>query len=392
MKDALVLDPFSGISGDMFLGAMVDVGVDFEALRATLLKISALEKVSAECETVTRGVFTATRIVVECPHEHAHRGLSAIREIIDTADLPAQVKSGAIETFTRLAKAEAKVHGHDIEKVHFHEVGALDAIFDIVGMHLALDQLDYPRGFTRPLSLGSGSTKSAHGEIPLPAPATIELLSGHTVRFTERTEELVTPTGAAIVASTFEPLPPDVTVIAGRVGYGAGSRENDGLPNVLRILRGSVDEARRHVCVVTSTIDDMNPEMYGYLMEKLFAEGVLDVYYNSVMMKKNRPGTEVTVITEEKDVYRIADLLMGESTTLGVRIQREERVELARHKEEIETTYGTILIKVADRPDGGQRMSPEYESCKAAAERSRVDLLSVYEEARRVWEATTRKK
>jgi len=388
MKDALILDPFSGISGDMFLGAMVDVGVDFDALRTSLLKIPALEKVSAESETVTRGVFTATRVIVECPHEHAHRGLSAIREIIDAADLPARVKSGAIDTFTRLAAAEAKVHGHDIEKVHFHEVGALDAIFDIVGMHVALDQLDYPKGFTRPLSLGSGSVQSAHGEIPLPAPATTELLSGHNVRFTERTEELVTPTGAAIVASAFEPLSSDVTVVASRVGYGAGTRESDGMPNVLRIIRGSVDTARRHVCVVTSTIDDMNPEMYGYLMEKLFAEGALDVYYNSIMMKKNRPGTEVTIITEERDVYRIADILMGESTTLGVRITREERAELKRHKEEIETTYGKILVKVADRPGGGQRMSPEYDSCKAAAERARVDLLTVYEEAKRVWGST----
>jgi uncharacterized protein (TIGR00299 family) protein len=386
MKKALIVDPFSGISGDMFMGALVDAGAPFDKLRETLLAIPVLSGLEVAKESVTRGVFAATRIKVACPEEKAHRGVSGIRDIIAKADLSERVKKGAVKTFKRLAEAEAKVHGSDVDAVHFHEVGALDAIFDIVGAHLALELLGNPVTYCTTLVLGTGTTQSAHGEIPVPAPATVELLSGHRIVFSDRDEELVTPTGAAIVASCFAPIDRSKAVTPARVGYGAGSRERRGMPNVLRAIVGSVEAPGGHVCIVTSTIDDMNPELYGEVMDKLFGIGALDVYYNAVMMKKNRPGLEITVITEERDIYLITDFLLGETTTLGVRVNREERVELERHKDTVETPYGTVDVKIAERPGGRRTMSPEYESCKAAAKSADVGLLEVYEAARRAWD------
>lgn len=385
MTKTLLIDPFSGASGDMFLAALVDVGASFETIRSSVLGIPELGSVRAEVRKVTRGVFAATRIEVSCPEEHHHRSISKIRKIIEDSGLSASVKAGAIGTFDLLADAEAKVHGSDREEVHFHEVGALDAMFDIIGAHVALETLGDPLCLTRPVSLGTGTTTCQHGEIPIPAPATIELLSKHKVRFTERMEELVTPTGAAIIAAVFKPLGPDALFVPERVGYGAGTRENDGLPNVLRAMTGTLEENPGRVCIVTSTIDDMNPEVYGYVMDRLFAEGCLDVYYNPVMMKKNRPGVEITVITEEKDVYRITDFLMTHTTTLGVRVDREERVELRRHQDTVETSYGTVNVKVAERPGGVETISPEFESCKTVAESAGVSLIEVYEAAKRAW-------
>ena len=388
MRRTLVIDPFAGASGDMFLGALVDLGAPFEAVETALRRIPALDKVTMRKEAVTRGAFAATRVAVTCPHEHAHRSLSTIRALIEDADLDAAVQKGAIATFTRLAEAEAKVHGRDIEDLHFHEVGALDAIADIVGTHAALHALGSPVCLTRAVTLGSGTAAMAHGEMPLPAPATLELLGGIPVRMMDTGKEMTTPTGAALIASLSEPLGAGTLVVPERVGYGAGSRDDDGLPNVLRLLLATSDRSMGHVCIVTSTLDDMNPEVYGYVMERLFAGGALEVYFNPVMMKKNRPGTEVTVIAEERDVYEVAALLMNHTTTIGVRVHREERIELPRRKETVETEHGTIEIKVAVQPNGRELVSPEYESCKKAADKAGVSLIEVYEAARRAWPRT----
>jgi uncharacterized protein (TIGR00299 family) protein len=385
MNKVIVLDPVSGISGDMTLGALVEVGAPFDALAETLHAMPVLEKVRIDRKTVRRGPFEATHVVVECPEEHAHRTLADVRQIVEEAPLKERVKNGAIDTFTRLASAEARVHGQDVNEVHFHEVGALDAIVDIVGAHVALDLLGNPEGMVRPITLGRGATESEHGPIPVPAPATVELLSGYRVQFEGLNEELVTPTGAAILASRFRPLDPGAIVVPDRVGYGAGTRDREGMPNVLRAILGEVEGARGHVCVVKSTVDDMNPEVYGFLMEQLFVNGALDVYYDSVMMKKNRPGVEVTLICEEKDVYRLSSMLMSHTTTLGVRIQREERIELPRRTGAVDTAYGSIDVKIARRPDGTESASPEYESCRKAALANNVSLLEVYEAVQRAW-------
>ncbi|UCG50559.1 MAG: nickel pincer cofactor biosynthesis protein LarC [Candidatus Latescibacterota bacterium] len=386
MTNVLVIDPFSGTSGDMFLAALVDLGVPFEMLCETVLGVPELRDVRATRKTVKRGVIEATQIIVECPTESHHRSVSDIRKIVNGSRLEDNVKKGIIKTFDALAEAEAKVHGSDRDDVHFHEVGALDAMFDIFGAHVALELLGNPLCYTRPIVLGTGKTNSQHGEIPIPAPATLELLAGYRIKLAERDEELVTPTGAAIIASIFAPLPEDAFITPARVGYGAGTRESEGLPNILRAFVGSLERSMGHVCILTSTIDDMNPEVYGFVMEQLFAQGVLDVYCNQVMMKKNRPGVELTVITEEMDAHRIADFLMANSTTLGVRIHREERVELPRRKDKLETPYGTVTIKIADRPGGAETMSPEYESCRALAKTAGVPIIDIYEAARRAWD------
>lgn len=385
MKKALVIDPFSGASGDMFLGAFVDMGVPLAVLEDALARIPALARVKMAEEKVTRGAFTATQITVDMPDEHAHRSLSIIRDLIGETDLDESIKQGAVDTFTRLAKAEAKVHGRDIEDIHFHEVGALDAIADIVGTHAALHHLGLGDAFARPTSVGSGTTTMAHGDMPLPAPATLELLAGFPVSFVDAGEELTTPTGAALIASIAQPLGSGTLVVPERIGYGAGARDSAGVPNVLRVLLAAVDHSRGHVCIVTSTLDDMNPELYGYVMEQLFDTGALEVYFNPVMMKKNRPGVEVTLISEERDVYTLANLLMANTTTIGVRIHREERIELPRRKDTVETAYGVIEVKIATRPDGKELVSPEFESCKRAAREAGASLLDVYEAARRAW-------
>lgn len=385
MSKALLLDPFSGVSGDMFLAALVDLGAPFDAVREAILEIPAFRGFRAEARTVQRGVFHAVRIEVDCPESSAHRSIADIRKIVEASPFAPAVKERIMKTFDALAGAEAKVHGCSREEIHFHEVGALDAMFDIFGAHLALELLGNPTCYTRPLALGSGKTTSAHGEIPLPSPATVELLRGFPVKLTDRPEELVTPTGAAIVASRFTPLPADALVVPDRVGYGAGSREGEGLPNVLRAVLGAVESRPSRVSIAVCTIDDMNPQVYGYLMERLLSSGALEVYYSSVMMKKNRPGVEITVITEEKDLSRVVDFLMTETTTLGVRARSEERIELRRRRDVVETPLGPVAVKVAERPGGVETMSPEYESCKLIAEKAGIPLIDVYEAAKKSW-------
>jgi len=389
MTRALVLDPFSGVSGDMFLAALIDLGVPFDAVRRAVLDLPEFAGVYVETARVARGVFEAVQVHVTCPPSSVDRSVSDILRIVQASGLKDDVKKNIARTFDALADAEAKVHGCSRDAVHFHEVGALDAMFDIIGAHVALDLLGNPACFVRPITLGSGSTTCRHGEIPLPAPATLELLGGFKVKFTERDEELVTPTGAAIVSSRFEMLPADALVVPERVGYGAGTRPGEGLPNVLRAMLCAIEPRSAHVCIVTSTIDDMNPEVYGYVMDQLFSQGALDVYYNPVMMKKNRPGVEITVTSEEKDAARVVDFLMKETTTLGARIHREERVELARRSDTVQTSWGLVAVKVADRPGGVETMSPEYESCKTMAEKNGVPLIEIYEAARKAWDERT---
>lgn len=388
MTKTLLIDPFSGASGDMLLGALIDTGYPLSSLRDELLSIPVLAEVKIDVEKVTRGVFAASRMVIQLPDEHTHRGLGDVREIVETApSLSDRVKSRAVGTFTRLAEAEARVHGMSVDDVHFHEVGALDAIVDVVGFYAAVEGLGIKTLRYTQLGLGSGKTNSQHGEIPLPAPATLELLEGHRLEFTGRKEELVTPTAAAIISAGFEPLPTGAGFTPEAFGYGAGSRDagSGKLPNILRVAIGRLSDAARQVSVVRTTIDDMNPEVYGYLMEQLFSKGALEVYYHAVTMKKNRPGVEVTVIAEVEEESHIAEILLTHTTTLGVRVSREGRVELERRQETVRTQLGDAVVKVGILPDGGERMSPEFESCKALAERGGLPIVDVFELVRDAW-------
>ncbi len=372
----------------MLLAAAIDSGLDFNALQKGLGSVPGLSGVKMKVRNIKRGFFRASRLEVALPPQSEDRSLSSIKSIIDRAGVSDNVKKGAKKTFTLLAEAEAKVHGCGVEQVHFHEVGGLDAILDMIGWHIVLEMAGSPVCCYTRIVLGSGSVQSEHGEIPLPSPASLELLAGQKTVFSRRSEELVTPTAAAVIASCFHPLPADTEVISDNVGYGAGSRERKGgLPNVLRLVRGRIENKPSSVCVITSTIDDMNPEIYGFLMDKLLEMGALDVYYNSIMMKKNRPALEITVITEEHSVRAVSSFILSNTTTLGVRISREERQELPRKKMSVDTPYGRIIVKIAELPGGGTKMSPEYESCRAAAEKNHTGLLDVFEAARSAWTA-----
>lgn len=388
MTKILLIDPFNGASGDMFLASLIDAGCPLDGLRETLLTIPALAGVTVDIERVERGVFAAARLVVGLPDDQTHRGLGQVREIIEAApSLGERVKVRALDAFTRLANAEARVHGMTVDDVHFHEVGALDAIVDIVGFFAAVDLLGVESFRYTRLVVGSGETESLHGDIPVPAPATLELLKGHRLEFSGRGEELVTPTAAAIISSVFEPLPRDVGFTPESFGYGAGTRDAGvgRLPNVLRVSLGWLDETPAYVSIIRTTIDDMNPEVYGYVMEQLFAEGALEVYYHPVMMKKNRPGVEVTVISEVEDEQRLAGMLLVHTTTLGVRVSREDRLELERHQETVRTEIGDARVKIAVLPNGGEKMSPEFESCKELAEKSGRPIVEVFDIVQRAW-------
>jgi uncharacterized protein (TIGR00299 family) protein len=390
LKQSLIVDAFSGAAGDMLVAALLDAGASLETLQKVALSIPALAKVRVDAENVRRGPFAAKKLTVSLPPEHAHRGLSDIRKIIDAASLSPGVSVLAKNTFAKLAAAEAKVHGTSVEKVHFHEVGALDAILDIVGFFALAEALDVESFYYTTLAVGArGTVHGAHGEMPVPAPATLELLAGHRITYTERQEELMTPTAAAIIATAFKPLPLDAGVVQGKVGYGAGTRESNGIPNVVRVSLAQIEpgaqDGAHFVSVLRCTIDNMNPELYGDLMQRLFDERALEVYYTPVMMKKNRPGTEITVLCEHADVDHMSRIVLTHSTTLGLRVTREERVELPRRIESVETEWGPARIKVATRPDGSETASPEYESCREIAQRTGRTFADVSDAVRRAW-------
>jgi hypothetical protein len=391
IEKILVIDPFSGAAGDMLLASLIDAGLDVERLADAVRSVPGLSGVGIESRRVKRGLFQATYLEVSLPEESAERSLADIEDMIARSSLPAAVKKGSIDTFRLLAEAEARVHGCPVSEIHFHEVGGLDAIFDIVGWHSALAALGSPACYYTRIVLGTGSTSCRHGEIPLPAPATTELLKDHEVSFSRRERELVTPTAAAIIAGCFRPLGTDASLVLEKTGYGAGSLDpDDGPPNVLRTMLGSRRVIPSYVCIARSTIDDMNPEVYGFLMEKLFSLGALEVYYHPVMMKKNRPGTEITVLADEDVLDAVIGCMLEHTTTLGLRISREQRVELAREVEDVETPLGKVKVKIAHLPGGGVKMSPEYESCRSLAEKTGARILEVFEAARSAWEGRKR--
>ncbi|UCE03252.1 MAG: nickel pincer cofactor biosynthesis protein LarC [Candidatus Latescibacterota bacterium] len=411
----LVFDCPSGISGDMTLAALVDLGVSLDEMREILATLP-LAGYRLESEQVTRNGIGATRVrvVLDAEIEHPHRHLRHVVRILRSGQLPPRALDWSLQVFTQLAEAEASVHRMDVESVHFHEVGAVDAIVDIAGVCIGLDRLcalhDVDSLRVSQIRVGRGATRSAHGVIPVPPPATLQLLRGFPIQFTSGEGERVTPTGAAILAALTQPLE-DAAIRVEATGLGAGSKEFVDAANVVRLLlcrpaamprqradvtpetRGAAaTEARprskpseaepaARVGVVTTTIDDMVPEFYGYVMERLFAAGALDVYFTPIYMKKGRPATQVTVIGEPHDTHALARLLLNESSTLGVRIAYEERMELERRVTRVCTEYGEVQVKIAVRPDGKLRAVPEYESVRQAAETAGVPLADVYRAA-----------
>lgn len=377
----LYFDCFAGISGDMTLAALMAIGADQELLRQKLSCLD-LEGYRIEVGHVAKGHLAAVdvHVIVE-GHDHHHRGLSDIINIIEGSDLTDWVKESAIRAFARLADAEAIAHGTTPDKVHFHEVGAVDAIVDIVGSMICLDLLGRPHVISSPMPTFHGFATGSHGTFPLPAPATVELLRGVPWRELGAEGELVTPTGAAIIttiASEFSAMP---AMTVEKVGYGAGKRDHE-FPNLLRVMlseESSELPTQEQVSIIETNIDDLNPQFYESVMDRLFKAGALDVYLAPIQMKKNRPGTLLSILCSPEITDLLVGIVLAETSTLGVRVHRADRVCLERCWEEVETKYGHIRIKIGKIGDKVVNASPEYEDCRQAAEKNGVPVKQVYD-------------
>ena len=375
-------DCFSGISGDMVLGALVDAGLDIRQLEAELRKLR-FESWSISAERVKRKAVAATKVHVEAGPQHHHRHLADILKMIDAASLAPRAADNARKIFQRLGEAEAKVHNISIEKVHFHEVGGVDSIIDIVGSAIGFDLLGIESFACSSLDVGSGRVKTEHGILPVPAPATAELLRGAPTLSSGIEKELVTPTGAAIAAtlcSSFGKMPP---MRIASVGYGAGSADLAEQANVLRILigesvaQGVATSPDALVSVIETNLDDMSPQIYGYFVERALAAGALDVFSTSVQMKKNRPGQLVTILCEIPNRSRLIDLIFHETTTIGVRTYEAHRETLNRETVPIETPLGAIRMKVSRLNGTVLNAAPEYEDCQRIAAQKGIPLKQV---------------
>jgi hypothetical protein len=384
-------DCFSGISGDMTLGALVDAGCAVERLRAELnaLQVSGWELTA---EKVWKNGMAATYVRVKTEDQAKHRSLSAILEILEKSQLSAGVRARAAAIFQKLGEAEAAVHDVPLEKIHFHEVGAVDAIVDIVGACIGFAALSVDKFACSALNVGGGTAKMEHGVLPVPAPATARLLMGKPTYSNGVQRELATPTGAAIVATLCESFGPQPGMNVSSIGYGAGTADLEGQPNVVRLMIGEALEKvaagfDEEIAVIEANLDDMNPQIYGYVSEKLLAAGALDVYTTPVQMKKNRPGTLLSVLCKPQDVSALAALIFAETTTFGVRTRREQRRVLPREHVSVATCFGDVRIKLSRVNGKILHVAPEYEDCKALAEAKKVPLQRVIAEALRGWEA-----
>ncbi len=379
-------DCFSGISGDMVLGALVDAGCALEHIEGELRRLP-LGGWSISAEKVARGGLTATQVKVASSEHHHHRSLGAILELIEQAALAPRVTDRARRVFRRLGEAEARIHNLPVEKVHFHEVGAVDAIVDIVGACIGFERLGLDDFACSPLNVGGGRVETQHGTLPVPAPATAELLRGAPAYSSGINRELVTPTGAAIastLATQFGPLPP-MTLAA--IGYGAGTAQLAEQPNVLRLFIGepAAREAGRRgedsVAVIEANLDDMNPQIYGYFAERALQAGALDVFATPVQMKKNRPGQLLTVLCAPEAADRLVDLIFRETTTIGVRTYAARRRTLERESVPVSTSLGVIRVKVSRLNGHILNAAPEYEDCQRVAAERGIPLKQVLTEA-----------
>jgi pyridinium-3,5-bisthiocarboxylic acid mononucleotide nickel chelatase len=374
------LDCFAGASGDMILGAFLDVGLDIEALRKAL-KTLPLENYVLRVHREERNHLFGTRFIVDADKENLQaRTFADIKSMIQDSGLSDPVKERSTRIFESLAAEEGRIHNCAPAAVHFHEVGAVDSIVDIVGAVFALESLGVDSLYASPLPLGSGFVQSRHGAIPLPAPATIALLKGTPVYDSGIKVELVTPTGAALLtglACAFGPMPP---MVVDSVGYGVGARRLADRPNLLRVLLGRVEQGTETdtVVVLEANVDDANPEWLGYLMERLFQEGALDVLFCPVQMKKNRPGVLIQVIGKPHHKDLLSEIFFRESTTLGVRFRYSQRSLVGRSWAEVDSPWGKMQVKKVRHPDGSFRLLPEYEACRKIAMEKQIPLTEIY--------------
>ncbi len=376
-------DCFCGISGDMTLGAFIDIGVPLSWLKDSLEKLP-LKDFDISVESIFRSGIKAQSVNVLTKDNLKSRHYSEIKDLVQNSSLSQKVKQKSLEIFERLATAESEIHGQPKEKVHFHETGGIDAIVDIAGTALCLEYLSIEKVIASRIPLGTGFVSCQHGTLPVPAPATISILKGVPVYGTKIPYELVTPTGAAIITSladSFENIP---DMIVEKTGYGAGKRDLKTIPNLLRIIIGTPanhmsDYQQDRISIVETCIDDMNPEFFGFLMERLFEEGAIDVYLIPVFMKKNRPGTMMQVLCMENRKKSIINRILSETTSLGVRYYDVQRAKLVRKQINVKTTYGIIKAKEIQQSNGSFRIVPEYEVCKKIALEKNIPLRIVYD-------------
>jgi uncharacterized protein (TIGR00299 family) protein len=377
-------DCFSGISGDMTLGALVDAGLPLEVLRAELAKLN-LPGYTLSSEKVRRSGISATKVhVVLDEKDQPARHLADISRIINGSSLSPVIQQKSLAIFHRLAEAEAKVHGTTPDRVHFHEVGAVDALVDIVGSVIGLEHLGITEIIGSPVNVGSGTVHTAHGKLPVPAPATVELLRNIPLYSSSITFELTTPTGAAILstlAASFGLLP---QMKVDRIAHGAGNKDFSHTPNVLRLMIGELLPAygEDRSTLIETNIDDMNPQLYDHVIERLLAQGAQDAYLTPIIMKKGRPAILLSVLCDRINTDAVLDTLFRETTSIGVRIGETGRKKLQREVRQVETSYGTVRVKVSRRGDEIMTVTPEYGDCKMLAEEKKVPLKSVIEEAK----------
>ncbi|MFN0067260.1 MAG: nickel pincer cofactor biosynthesis protein LarC [Limisphaerales bacterium] len=427
----LYLDIFSGLSGDMLLGALIDLGVNPAGLEAELRSLP-VEGWHLHVDRASKSGIEGVKVDVHLAHEHGHdhhhheealghghgaagilpahhahahhhedehenhahsRDFAEIRRLIEGSALSPWVKEKAVAVFRRIAVAEGKIHGHPPDEVHFHEVGAVDSIVDIVGACIGLELLGRPRVLAGPVIEGTGFIRCAHGRLPLPAPATLEVFAARGVAVTQCDEphELVTPTGAALLAEFAESFAPIAGLVPRRVGYGLGTRDNHTRPNVVRAVLGETAATGSHppaldwetdtVVVLETNLDDTTAEVLGHFTERALAAGALDVFHTPVTMKKHRPGTLLTVLCAAGDADRFTELMLRETTAFGVRRLTAERRKLRREFREVATSFGPVQVKLGLLNGRAVQASPEYESCRAAAEAAGVPLREVYTSA-----------
>lgn len=379
-------DCVSGISGDMTLGAMIDAGLEVEELSRGVSKLG-LSGYEIEARKVTRQGISATLVDVQVMEEGMERRLSDIEAILEASALDDDVKEASKKAFARLAAAEARIHRTSARDIHFHEVGGVDAIVDIVGAFVGLKCLGVQKVYASHLPLGRGTVECAHGTLPLPAPATLELLKGVPVYGRDIEAELVTPTGATIITSLTEDFGPPPPMRTESVGYGAGHRDLP-LSNILRLIIGSTEEPesgyqQEKAVMIEANIDDMNPEFYDHVMGRLFALGAMDVFLTPIHMKKNRPAVMLSVLLERGRVNEALAVIFSETTTLGTRLYEVERRKLIREQVMVETAYGQVTVKVGRVGGEILNISPEYEDCRRIAEREGIPLKTVYDEVKR---------
>ena len=379
-------DCIGGISGDMSLGALVDLGVSARWLQKTLTESVGLQGFEIQTRRVQRHGISACRLKVTVTPGQPSRNLADIEQIISGSDVSPGTKDRSLAMFKRLGEAEAEVHGCPLEEVHFHEVGAVDAMVDIIGTALAVERLGIQRIAVSRIPTGSGFVDAHHGSLPVPAPATLALLKNVPVYGTGIAAEMVTPTGATIAASLADSFSEMPSMTIERIGYGAGKRDLDQRPNLLRIIVGrpgqksaSAAGGEADVVMVETCIDDMNPEIFGFLMDRLFEEGALDVYWIPIYMKKNRPATKIQVLCRRDATAAVADRILRETTTAGVRYYPVRRLTLQREQVTVTTSYGEVTVKRITGVDGEMRLVPEFEDCRRIAYQQNIPIRVVYE-------------